>query len=236
MSTPCRAEITQCTEIASLPTTITTPGIYCLRSHFNTNIASGSAVTIATDNVILDLNGHKICNAVAGPGTTAIGVYSHQRKNITIRNGTIRGFLNAVALTDVSPFTSSRGHVVEDVRADDNAYMGISVAGGGSVIRRNHVVETGGSLIGANAYGIYVFGPENRVIDNDVVTVTPTGSGHSYGIWFAATAVDSAASGNRVTEAHGGIYMHDDSIKYRDNVTTGVLTPYFGGMDVGNND
>src|SRR5262245_13223909 len=52
-----QAETTLCTPITSLPATITVQGIYCLTSDFSVNMATGSAVTIDTNNVVIDLNG-----------------------------------------------------------------------------------------------------------------------------------------------------------------------------------
>src|SRR5262245_33393285 len=134
------AETTQCTVISSLPTTITVPGIYCLASDFNLNLASGAAIAINTNSVVIDLNGHKIGNLGAGPGTVAYGIHATQRQNITIKNGTIRGFLLGVFLNDSTPFTTSQGHVVEDLRVDQNTYVGLDILGTGNIVRRNQVV------------------------------------------------------------------------------------------------
>src|SRR5262245_30153800 len=87
---PARAETALCTAIGSMPVTITTQGIYCLTTDFNLNLATGAAITVNTNNVVIDLNGHKIGNLAAGSGTLAKGVYAVQRQNITIKNGTIR--------------------------------------------------------------------------------------------------------------------------------------------------
>jgi hypothetical protein len=222
----------QCTAITSLPTTITTQGIYCLTTDFSLNLLSGNAVTINVNNVTIDLNGHKIGNIAAGLGTTAQGFYAYQRANVTIKNGTIRGFLYGINLDGTYPL-ASQGHLVEDILADRNTCVGILVFGSDSVIRHNHVVATGGYGTDNDAHGIFVTGPGNRVIDNDIITVTPTGASIGFGIDFEG--IDGIVAGNRITEAQLGIYMVDSSTKYRDNVTTDVTTPYTGGTDAGNN-
>src|SRR6185436_5060329 len=113
-----RAETTLCTPINSLPTSITTQGIYCLNSDFALNLGAGAAISIETNNVVIDLNGHKIGNLAAGTGTFANGIYGFQRQNVTIRNGTLRGFRYGIVLLDDPPFTTSQGHLIEDVRFD----------------------------------------------------------------------------------------------------------------------
>src|SRR5262245_29101354 len=85
LAVPARAETTRCTVIATLPATLTVQGIYCLISDFDLNLASGSAITINTNNVTIDLNGHKIGNMAAGPGTQARGISAVQRQNVTIK-------------------------------------------------------------------------------------------------------------------------------------------------------
>src|SRR5262245_4161983 len=203
LGVPARAETTLCTAITSLPTAITVQGIYCLTSNFDVGLASGAAITIDTNNVVIDLNGHKIGNLGAGPGTLANGIFAYQRQNITIKNGTIRGFLAGIFLDDSSSFTASQGHLVEDVRTDQNTYVGILVQGRGSIVRRNQVVSTGGTTVnGANTdgFGIWVFGAGHRVIDNDVVTVTKVGTGTAYGIALDSSS-NSAVVNNRVGAA-----------------------------------
>jgi hypothetical protein len=231
------AEITQCTPITTLPTTINTQGIYCLTSDHAVNLATGAAITINVNNVIIDLNGHKIGNLAAGYGTNAYGIYAYQKQNITIRNGTIRGFCSGIWLHDLAPLTASQGHLVENILADKNVCNGIKVNGRGNIVRRNQVIATGG-WTGVPKYspnGIDIAGPGNRITENDVVTITPTGGGQGCGIYMSIATDDSIVLRNRVTEAFYGINMINSSVEYRDNVTTGVTYSYSGGTDIGNN-
>jgi len=88
-------------------------------------MTTGNAITINVNNVVIDLNSRKLGRGSAGAGTLATGIYAYQRKNITIKNGTVRGFYRGIRCMNESPFTTSQGHVVEDVRADMNTYIGI---------------------------------------------------------------------------------------------------------------
>ena len=58
-----------CTSITSLPITITAAGVYCLTSNLVTNVTSGNAIEIATDDVVINLNGYTIDGLAAGPST-----------------------------------------------------------------------------------------------------------------------------------------------------------------------
>jgi hypothetical protein len=260
-----QAETINCTAITSLPYTITTQGIYCLTSDLSTSMASGNAIEIATNNVVIDLNGHKLGGLAAGSGTYARGIYANQRKDITIRNGTVRGFLEGIFLDDAGPYTTSQGHLIEDIRADLNTYHAIQVAGRGNIIRNNQVVNTGGS--GSYAYGILAFGPGARVLNNDVIETkekssgaafgiylesapgsvvennrignSSLGPGNSGGIYITTSSTDVLVSNNRVTTMNSGVgYDTSPSTgKYRDNLTSGCTTPFTAGgaTDAGGN-
>ena len=82
---PARAETIDCTALTSLPTVITTQGIYCLTGNLSTSMTTGEAITINTNNVTIDLNGYKLGGLGAGDGTQTNGIYAYQRKNITIK-------------------------------------------------------------------------------------------------------------------------------------------------------
>ena len=256
LAAPGRAEITACTPITTVPVTITTQGIYCFTGDIAASLASGNAITVATNNVTIDLNGHKFGNLGAGVGTQAHGFYASQRQNITIRNGTVRGFFYGVWLNDTSPFTASGGHLIEDLRLDGNTLIGIDVEGSGNVVRRNQVARTGGSIASNNAYGIIGYGPGAQILDNVVDGTTGksggnvysinlytangamvarnhvsnvSGGANNYGI-FVVSSTDVIVADNRLATMQYGVYYYPGSTgKYFNNVTQGIGTPYTGG-------
>ena len=235
---PAQAETTACSPIDSLPATITVQGIYCFTQHLSTSMTSGNAIEIDTNNVILDLNGWKLGGLAAGAGTNAIGIHAFNRQNITIKNGTVRGFLIGIRLEGSG--SASQGHVVEDIRADQNTFIGIEGAGDGILIRNNQVVATGGTTCcGTNivAYGVVAqFGTGSRVLNNDVIDVQKQGSGTAWGIFLGGVSGGLAVN-NRITNADVGIDFSNGGStgKYRDNLTTNVGTPFSGGTAVGTN-
>ncbi len=82
------AQIEPRTPIASAPYTISVAGSYYLTT--NVTVSSGDAITIATNNVTLDLNGFTISSTA--PSATGNGIYlSGGLRNITICNGFIQG-------------------------------------------------------------------------------------------------------------------------------------------------
>jgi hypothetical protein len=167
-------------------------------------MTTGEAIKINVNNVVIDLNGHKLGGGSAGPGTETRGIYANGRKNITIKNGTVRGFMYGILLNDDPPYTISQGHMIEDIRADMNTSTGIAIVGRANIIRNNQVVDTGGSSKSIHATGILIWGPGNRVINNDVYeTKEQTASGEAAGI-VASHASGNVIGNNRVGNAELG--------------------------------
>ena len=194
---PARAETVNCTPITTIPFTVTVQGSYCLTGNLATSMTSGSAIEIATNNVVLDLNGFKLGGLGAGLGTHAFGISADGRQNITVRNGTVRGFLEGI-LIQGDPAVS-QGHLIEDIRADQNTFTGITVSGLGSIVRNNQVLATGGSTTGPNvpAFAITASGPGIRVLNNVVSDTVPVGVQASIGIRLDR-GPGSVIEGNRI--------------------------------------
>jgi len=253
-ATPARAETVNCTAITALPAVITVQGVYCFTGNLATAITSGNAIDIQTNNVVLDLNGFKLGGLAAGTGTGAVGIHASNRQNITIKNGTIRGFAEGIFL----PGDASQGHVIEGTRADQNTVEGIDVRGTGAIVRNNQVVATGGTTAfgpNASAFGIVVLGSGARVLNNDVIDTVPRGTGTGYAIFVSAQDMvvegnrlsnategvslqgvgDALVVNNRFTTMLGGIICDSGGAKFRDNLTSNVTFSFPCGTDAGNN-
>jgi hypothetical protein len=253
------AETTQCTAITTLPYTINAPGAYCLTVDLSTPIATGSAITINSNSVTLDLNGRKLAGS-AGSGTEANGVLVNGRRFVVVKNGTIRGFMYGVYVQAAgAAFDTSVGNIVEALILERNHYGAIRVEGIGCVVRNNLLVSTGGTtFFGASANGVAIgaFGSGNSIRDNDITGVVGTGTGIGYGV-LVNTSHDTLIEGNRIATANTGIYVGGNNVlvvsnrftnmptgilytsigngKYRDNLTAGVTTLAIGGIDAGGN-
>jgi hypothetical protein len=254
VASPATAETTQCTAINQLPYTITSPGTYCLTGDLTTSIATGNAISVNTNSVTVDLNGHRLAGT-GGAGSQANGISATNRKYVFVKNGTIRGFYRGVSFQG----TDTTANTVEDITADRNWQAGVALECTGCTVRRNVVVNTGGTTIfGANSsgLGIFVYGGSGNVVkDNTITEVTRLGSSFSFGIYIAAS--NSVAENNRVASAIAGVagvgqyillsdnYVTNstyaiyavggDDVKYRNTFTSGVTTLASGGIDAGGN-
>ena len=246
------AETTDCTVITSAPFIIPAPGIYCLRNSLVGNIS------IQASDVVLDLNGHVLESAKLGSGS---GINAFERANITIRNGTVRGFNTAIQIGGPK---LSRSHLIERLRLLDNAEGAMSVEGDGSVVRHNMLLNNGFSASGGARFILFAGGDGNHIADNqivesgigavgEVVGIRTNGSGvavernvisnaeigthHSRGIIVvgAATARNSVV-GNRIVNMKIGImngFGTSGPAVFMDNTVGGATTPFFFGVMAG---
>ena len=257
------AKVNGCSEIKRIPKTIDIPGNYCLTQNLDLLESSGNAITIEADDVTIDLSGLVLSGVDAGVATLAIGIYANERKNITIRNGTIRGFLRGIHLDGSPPYSTSRGHLVEGIRADKNTQDAMQIAGEASIVRHNRISDTGGSTAANHARGIFLWGAGVRAINNDIDNTFATGSDSAYAILLGEThgaviernrinsvsadsgtnilgihivnSLDVLVVDNRITDSYFGIFFGGSTGKYMDNLTSSVTVPFSSGISVGIN-
>jgi hypothetical protein len=252
--------------VTSIPSVITAQGTWCLKQDLTTAMTSGTAITVNASNVTLDCNDFKLGDLAAGTSTTAVGIYAQYRSNITVRHCNIRGFYDGLRFfDDGSGVVSTGGHVVEDNVFMANTRMGLQVDGDGSVVRRNRVLETGGSsdtfaygittshsvdtmdntIAGVSAtyaYGIYTTGnPDGSITGNRVREIASTGSNASYGI-MSVNSVRITLRNNDVigSAASNSIGMNcyvlsGSSGHAKNNVINGFATGISGCSDDGGN-
>jgi hypothetical protein len=238
--------IGSCREITAFPANLIGPGVYCLsHKYIDFPLISGALITISADNVVLDLNGATL-DGTPKRSAFSWGIRSYGRSNITVRNGTIRGFNYGISLTAPLGYVNTtvrptHGFLVENVRLIENRTAGMEVIGYDSVIRGNYVTHTGGSAdprVSGHAWGIIAAGDGLRIVDNDV-THTHVNTAHSGGVTtaiFLSGGGNAIVVNNRINQANFGIYSGGTNWgKYRDNITVNVTTPYTGGTNIGNN-
>ncbi|TDR19446.1 hypothetical protein [Marinicella litoralis] len=121
---------------SGFPITITEPGSYQLTSNIVSSSTTTDVIQINADNVTLDLNGFSIIGprtctgdnttlVCTNNGMTAHGVSAVSRKNVKVKNGTVKGFDTGISLTS----SSSRGNVAENIHSSENEF-GFSVING----------------------------------------------------------------------------------------------------------
>ena len=246
-----------CTTISSLPFTINASGKYCLSGDLSYSANAGSAIVISAGNVLLDLQGYTI----SGGGTVASAIgTSGNHRSITVRNGTVKGFRDAIRLGSISDTTSDS--VVENLRLQDCQSVAIDVSGNGNIIRNNQVVNTREqSFTDSGTSGIAVAGSSNAILNNDIVDTIAAANlctaivlnpsdrsiiennriertagepGGTYAIYIGSST-NVLVVNNRIIRSDFGINFTNSTGIFRDNIAIGCTNPYSGGTNGGNN-
>lgn len=250
------------TPITRVPFTITSPGRYCLSKHIKTTMVTGKAITIESDNVVLDMNGFTL-EGVLDENTEAIGIYALHRNNLTIKNGSISGFNTAIFLDAESsdlPIIPCDNNIIEQIRAVGNLNYGIRTAGDGNIVRNNVIQEFSHTGIHMEGQHIEQEGMVSGVISGNIISrggrqgsgVTLTychgvliKNNHISRVKVCITLVGQRTehvliSDNQFIYARVGIdvVMGHGPCKYTNTLTTGVGTLFqgSGGIPVGIND
>ena len=225
------------TVITSLPYTISASGHYTVSGNLTSTTDGTPAIRISAPNVVLDLNGYY----VAGPGSTAASgstlesvIYVGDVANVKIMNGTVSGYSYGIVFAPTSA-SNDRDYVVDSVVVTRcymvGIYFGAFSSSEGSLVRNCSLSDLGNSTYQSNqsVTGIETVIGGVRIENNTIGTLTPTGTGSSYGI---IAHNGDFVIGNTVSGCTYGI----DGGKYLNNLTFGCTTAFVNGTNAtGNN-
>ncbi|HEY2344333.1 MAG TPA: right-handed parallel beta-helix repeat-containing protein [Xanthomonadaceae bacterium] len=221
--------------ITSVPTTISTPGTWCLSPGLGANSGLTPSITVASDKVTIDCNDYTF-TATQAPSA----VYAKDHFDVTVRNCVLDNFNKAAIDLEATTNTSGGRYVVENNRVTGRIATLIRVDGDGSVVRHNRI--NGGSSLGGSTnqtYGIYTTWSVD-ILDNLVTAMeVPNGDTDvsAYGIYTLNNASGSIA-GNSITNLEPQLYGHmygihnenSGRITIRDNTVLGNGTA--GGIGI----
>ena len=220
------------TVITSVPYTISTPGHYALGGNLNSNTANTPAITINAPNVILDLSGYY----VAGPYNTAANgdqnstIYVGDVANVTIRNGLIAGDAYGINFSSGN-LANSRNYLVDTVTITHCYLEGIhfNESAAGSQVKNCSFSLIGNSTITGSVSPAAIYSNGGvRIENNNIGSVTATGTGKSYGI---NGYTGDFMIGNTISGCYYGI----SDGKYANNLFYDVTSTVTNGTDAGGN-
>ena len=144
------AQIEPRTPISSVPFTIIAPGAYYLTT--NLTVTSGTAITVATNGVTLDLNGFTIASTAPNAAGAGIVINTYLR-NLAILNGFIQGGVtnNVSGVYSGSGFGDGisgypQSARVSGVSVSGCLYNGIYLGSGDATVVESCTVRTVGSI------------------------------------------------------------------------------------------
>jgi hypothetical protein len=228
-----RAAIEECIPIASVPFVVSAPGEYCLASDL-THAGETPAITIAADDVVLDLAGFTLAGT-SGPGAASQGIFAWGRRRVTVRNGTLTGFRLGLYFGGAN----AQDYAVENLRVAQSWYIGIRVRSASARVQSCRVSQTGGSTVPDDTIpiGISVIGDDVQAVDNVVIDTQPPPGGEAIGISIGpgsgATVARNVISNGTSWLSSWGIWMNApvDQAVVTDNFicryATGLAFPSF---------
>lgn len=173
--------------------TISQSGSYYLTGD---RICSGVGIQVDADDVTIDLMGFTL----SGPGSEMDnGVNMSERKNVEVRNGTIRNFYNGIYESS----SAGKGLRVIGVRSIANILHGVYLNSTENLIKNCRVSENGISA-GSDIYGIFTSNGA-EVSGNNVSDNGNSAAAKVYGIYAAGgarvtgnTVYDNGDGGNSI--------------------------------------
>ncbi|MDW8310554.1 MAG: right-handed parallel beta-helix repeat-containing protein [Verrucomicrobiales bacterium] len=209
------AQIEPRAPLAALPVTLSNAGSYYLTTNL-VGVAGQNGITLAADHVTLDLNGFALLgvtgslNAIHAPSA---------RRNIVIRNGTIRGWgQTAVALTNSEDCVVEQLHVAANgsglLVGNRSAVRLCTVVGNTNVagIAVGHGAVVQDCVVASNAFRGIVAGDRARITRCTVLANATGGNdGIAAGLGALVEHCVAAFNGNIGAGTGGGIAVQEGS-------------------------
>ena len=222
------------TIIMSAPYTISAPGYYQLGANLNyngTGATNDAIITVNASNVTIDFAGHYIAGPTTNPATNLTGIFSNERANVIIQNGTIAYCYTGTNLIgNNQTSTNFLNPRVLNMTVTKCYQTGIGLLYAVTPqIDGCRVSSIGGTTIGTNVDGVGIANDGNiaGVISNcTVANITSEGSGTSFAIYNPGFAKNNVLANATIGIIYG---------KYQDNLTLNVTTPFEMGTDAGGN-
>jgi hypothetical protein len=132
------------TPITHLPFSISKPGKYRLAKDLVMTKTSGNAISVTTDNVVIDFNGYTLTATGSANVSSSIGVNINS-SHVKVSNGTIIGFGVAVGAT-LSNGANPNSITVEDMNCDSQlGFAALDIECVDAVLVRCHVTNSSGA-------------------------------------------------------------------------------------------
>jgi parallel beta-helix repeat protein len=185
---------------ASLPLSITSPGLYVLEE--DVDAAGSSGILILVGDVTIDLRGHSLRNGT-GDGIVAGAVI----QNVAVKNGSVSGWSS-----DGVDLAAAADSQIVGIRSQGNGITGIRIGAGGLVKEC--------TARGNGFYGIEAVGSGTVISESVASTNTQTGIQLNTGPTTVTRCTSHANGANGIGGNAGVATVTDCAV--RDNGTTGI--------------
>jgi hypothetical protein len=205
LALPSLARAAACTEVGTIDATLNS-GNYCLSANIVANRTSGTFISIANNNVVLDCRGYALINTATASTSEAYGIWFSSLDHVTIRNcRIIGGFVAGIyAYQNNGSYNLNHDIEISDNTISGAKWYGIVAYGTDISIRGNRVRDIGGRA--SFAMGIRVGGSAlagqprfHQVVDNSIANVNSPVN-NAYGI-YSNNSESSRFTGNTIVRS-----------------------------------
>jgi hypothetical protein len=214
----------QCGDVITADTTLDSD-VVCPRGW------EANGITIAADEITLDLGGHAVRGGSVTELETSNGIATDgPRRGLAVQNGAVFGFSQGVSL---EAWLSA----VRDMHLEPTS-IGVSIVGGDNLVRRTETYLSGFAPIHLRGDGFVVDrnvawgGYDSCMIvrgDHPVVTRNLAGACYTGGIRIHGYTSGARVSRNRIVDAVGGLSVFGTGARVDRNT---ALRIHYSGIDV----
>lgn len=205
-----------CTELSSLPATISTPGDYCLAGDYLTTSATERSIVISSSDVTLDCQGHTLRSKATANNGTSSAIYLNGQNNVVIQNcRVVGGYTSGIQAYQSNSVPDKNYYVTIQNNYVAGPYLyGIVAYGSALELSNNRVYDVGGQN-NAYAMGIRLGGYTNgfrfHVVKDNLVAGTNSPYNNAFGIYsdnsqaslIIHNAITGFSSGNSAYRGYG---------------------------------
>lgn len=190
-----------CFTITRLPFTIESAGCYQLTGDLVMHDPAGTGVLIRSNNVRLDLGGHRIKGPSISHGS-GVGVAAQGVRDVVVENGTIGGFLYGLRVEGRKGRVTER-FTVRKIVLTNNTFRGAAIAGTETLVENVVAEGTGGTLFFPDSFavGLELAGRDCRVFRTAVRETYPVGKGEGAGILLVGGVEGCTLEHNEVSNS-----------------------------------
>jgi hypothetical protein len=212
-----------CSVITVVPAVIESSGCYELRHDLELKDPSAIAILIRSNNVRLDLAGHRILGPSSSNGQ-GVGIAARGIHDVTVENGIITGFLYGIRVEMWKSRMTNR-FTLKNVSLVNNGFRAAAIEGNNTVVEDVTVERTGGTLFfpNASAIGLDLAGADCRIRRNQILETYPVGEGEGVGISLSKDVQGCVVEENvlrNITRAGGSKTL---GIRWKDSARSATI-------------
>lgn len=171
-----------CIDIGKLPVVISSPGCHRLSADLYLPPAVDFAIRVESDNVQLDLAGHRIVGRAAQKSDRSVGIVAVGVNELTVQRGRIEGFGFGITVRPDGERPTVSGIVLHDLTIARSTFAGAIVHADFARLDRITISDTGHGNLSSAVTGIELGGHDCSLHDSQVLNTLSGARARAVGV------------------------------------------------------